>query len=153
MKRNSESGWYLIDGEAKYWDGKLWLDFVWSNPPGSYDFPNGSGYWNGEIFSSYNYVDSKNKRHQKINSKFTNTVIHPQDLAKANIVENLTYSSINEPRNFHPILRFRYFLTKLFASLGILALVSIFFDPGDWLQGIGTWLLMWILAYVSEPKR
>ena len=69
MNQNPKAAWYLCDGEAKYWDGKSWQDFVWSNPPGSYDFPNGSGFWNGETFSSYDYVDFKKKRHQHINPR------------------------------------------------------------------------------------
>jgi hypothetical protein len=148
-----ESGWYLVGEEAKYWDGKSWLNFVWSNPPGSYDFPNGSGFWNGEVFSSFDYVDFENKRHQKINSRF---LARPEQFGENVNPYSQDNSSVylaSKRRRFDPILRLRYFLTRVFVSLGVFALISILFEPSTWLQAIGTWLSLWFIAFLIEPKK
>ena len=154
MTQVPKASWYLVDGEARFWDGDNWLDFVWTNPPGSYDFPNGHGFWNGEIFTSYDYVDSNNKRHQLVNPRIAKNLSPNNEILVNQLQDEITMalSSKKGRRKFYLALRFRYFLNKAFVYLGVLALISILFDPGDWMQAVGSWLFLWLLAYLIEPK-
>ncbi len=44
LRRNAKPGWYLVEGQEKYWDGESWekLDVAW------YDVNGISSYWDGE---------------------------------------------------------------------------------------------------------
>jgi hypothetical protein len=44
--------WYLVDGEAKFWDGTRWRRFKWQEPPGVYELDGTEYYWNGESWSN-----------------------------------------------------------------------------------------------------
>jgi hypothetical protein len=49
--------------------------------------------------------------------------------------------------------RIRQFLARTFFVFGVLCLISIFADPGDWLASIGAAIFCWLLMLVVAPKR
>lgn len=47
LRRHTKAGWYLVDGEDRYWDGKKWLETKDLSEPGWYEADGMTRYWDG----------------------------------------------------------------------------------------------------------
>jgi hypothetical protein len=47
LRRSKKAGWYLVEGQDKYWDGKKWLETQTMSEPGWYEVDETSRYWDG----------------------------------------------------------------------------------------------------------
>jgi ATP-dependent DNA helicase PIF1 len=48
LRRSKKAGWYLVEGQDKYWDGKKWLETQSMSEPGWYEVEGVTRYWDGD---------------------------------------------------------------------------------------------------------
>ncbi|MCX6427401.1 MAG: hypothetical protein NTU82_04520 [Actinobacteria bacterium] len=56
---DSKGAWYLVNGVARFWDGKEWVDFDWDFEPGWYEFQGLNHYWNGIDWETDTPIESE----------------------------------------------------------------------------------------------
>lgn len=122
MTNNSEPNWYLRKGKAQYWDGNSWRRFIWNESPGTYEFPNGIGKWNGQTFESYEYVDIDDQSRNKLNKYSVDEVV-VSEIPKAPQRTLNTYQSLGFIEKVK--LFISYFLGIVILILGLYAVGSI----------------------------
>ena len=143
-----DSGWYIIEGKAKYWDGETWRKNKFNQPPGEYQLQNGAMRWDG---TDWHELESEeiNVANEVLSELAGNVQFwedHSQQILKR-------MELLNNPKTLKKHRR-REIVASAFFWYGLITFViSLFSESISFTKGVIALAVSLLISKLITPKR